>query len=397
MSDFLRTTGNCLITNFDTRIKNRKTSSNDVIFKSKNNALSLGNNYNFNQISILDTVGRIAALDGKKDLSFDDLVAAKKMFANNKMVPNLSNVKDVRIDAKRRVGTVQYTDGSIIRMNFSVKESKGKEFRFNEIGGHKNCGTSAVSDTQASVKQSVKTSRTTNPVKNSDKYDGIPKSWIPHIQNLSKTTGYSEELIINIISYESFTPSAKYKKENGGLYEVGFGHTTKANHNNKFSKGFKINIATAFKWLGQDIKDKEAEIKKFGAYYHYDKLSKPMKEAFIDVAFNRGEGRLNPNSRAFDPNYRSVHANIEKGYIGPAAVRLRQEKFYIHEAGLRKRNVQRFLKTIENLPAKQIIASMDLFNRENYYTKTINMLKKNEADSLRRDWNSIYYSAKNAA
>ena len=124
-------------------------------------------------------------------------------------------------------------------------------------------------------------------------------------------------------------------------------------------------------------------------------MPKSLQEALIDVAYNRGEGRLDPKSSKFDSNYRSVHQNIEQGYIGSAAVRLRQEKFYIHEAGLRKRNVQRFLKTMKELSAEQIVKSMDLFNREYYYTKTLNMLKPTEADTLRRDWNQIYYSAKN--
>ena len=321
-------------------------------------------------------------------LSEKDLKEAHQRFKSGdiNLFGNIK-VKEFRYDEKAGVANITTQKGDVLRVDLLTEYEK--------TSGKDSSITNAVSAVTSTKTTSAKP--VAKIAKVPDKYEGIPKSWIPYIQNLSKSTGYSEELIMNIISYESFTPKAKYKKEDGGLYEVGFGHTTKANHNNKFGKGFKIDIATAFKWLGQDIKDKEAIIKKFGAYYNYDKLPKPMQEALIDVAFNRGEGRLDPNSKAFDPNYKSVHANIEKGYIGSAAVRLRQEKFYIHEPGLRKRNVQRFLKTMKNLPAKQIIASMDLFNRENYYTKTLSMLKQSEADFLRRDWNNIYYSAKSSA
>lgn len=299
-------------------------------------------------------------------LTLRDLIHAKERYETSTDVFRELGVVEFRCDAKAGVANITTEKGEVLRVEFGLNG--------------KTAQTSSV--------------KTASAKKVPDKYEGFPKSWIPHIQNLAKTTGYSEELIMNIISYESFTPSAKYKKENGGLYEVGFGHTTQANHNNKFKAGYKIDIQTAFQWLGQDIKDKEEKIKKFGEYYDYNNLPKPMQEAIIDVAFNRGEGRLDPNSKAFDINYKSVHANIEKGYLGSASVRLRQENFYIHEAGLRKRNVQRFLKTLKNLPAQQIVDSMNLFDRENYYKITLSMLKQNEADRLRKAWNQIYYQAK---
>ena len=344
------------------------------------------------QYKILEALAGANECDPDDDadiLTLRDMMHAKERFKTDNDVFRGLEVKEFRCDAKAGVVNITANNGEVLRVEFGLNSKPAKS----------KPSASTIQKTPsapASKKTSgiAKSNSAKKVSKTPDKYEGIPKNWIPYIQKLSKTTGYSEELIMNIISYESYTPVAKYKKENRGLYEVGFGHTTQANHNNKFGKGFKIDIATAFKWLGQDIKDKESKIKKFGTYYNYNKLSKPMQEAFIDVAFNRGEGRLDPYSKVFDKNYKSVHANIKQGYIGSAAVRLRQEKFYIHEAGLRKRNVQRFLKTLKELPAAQIISSMDLFNREYYYTKTLNMLKPTEADTLRRDWNQIYYSAK---
>ena len=305
-------------------------------------------------------------------LTENDLREAHERFLKkDKYLFGNINVKEFRYDEKAGVANLTTTNNEVLRIDLYTKSEK----------------TSAIRSTKS-------TRNVTQSIKIDNKYNGIPKEWIPYIQRLSKETGYSEELILNIVSYEGYTPVAKYKKENGGLWEVGFGHTTQAGHNNKFGRGFKINLQTAFKWLGQDIKDKENKIRKFGSYYNYEKLPKEMKEAFIDVAFNRGENRLNPDSASFDQNYRSVHANIQKGYLGSAAVRLRQENFYIHEAGLRKRNVQRFLSIIKNQSPEQIVISMDLFNREYYYTKTINMLSKLEAEQLRKQWNSLYYSAK---
>lgn len=335
-----------------------------------------------------------------------------------KLLEALASANDCDIDDDINILTLKDLQRAKERLNTSTDVFKDvgiKEFRYDSNAGVVNItaknGEVLRVDFGLNSKPIYKT-KTKKATTVPDKYAGIPKKWIPYIQSTAKKYGYSEELIITIALSEGFTKKSTFKKEGGGLYEVGFGHTTRANHNNKFSKNFEIDLNTAFDWLGQDIKDKEEKIKNFGNHYNYDKIPKPLKEMMIDVAFNRGEARLNPNlklsieekekgkKQKYDDHYDSAIANIQIESWGAAAVRFRQEEFpkYIitqgKEGGLRKRNVQRFLKLMSYLKPEKIVGAMDLFNREYYYTKTLSLLKQPEADSLRAQWNSIYYNAK---
>ena len=349
----------------------------------------------------LNVFSKIASMDGNSsNLTAEDLKLARQDFKTNKSIWENLGVKTFGYDPNDNVANIDI-DGQTLRIDFDNKEINQPKIKQN-------------TDAQTSVKQkensALQKTETSNTAKASspkktntpDKYAGIPKKWIPEIKNAAKKWGFSENIIITKILAEGYTPVAEHKNEGGkkGLNEVGFGHTTNAKHNNKFKAGYKTNIKEALDWLCQDIKDKEADIKKFGEHYNYNGIPQPLKEMMIDVAFNRGENRLNPESKAFDKNYKSVIANIKNGYWGSAAVRLRQEKFSDKikkqgkEGGLRKRNVQRFLQLMSYLKPEKIVGAMDLFNREYYYTKTLNMLKQPEADSLKKQWNDIYNKAK---
>lgn len=380
--------------------------------------------------SSVSVFSRIASMDGNTgNLTAEDLKLARQDYNKNKSVWKTLGVSSFKYDPNE--GIANLTIGKqTLRVDFDTPKQKSeskkeitKESQSNSKTGDKkpaktNTNTNTNATTAASETNSkLSAGKTQSKAKTKnlpDKYAGIKKAWIPFIKDTAKKYGYSEDLIISKVLYEGFTPVAKHKNEGGkgGLVEVGFGHTTNANHNNKFKAGFKISLQQAFDWLGQDIKDKEAKIKEFGDYYDYDNLPQPLKEMMIDVAFNRGEGKLNPKlmlteeekqqgkKQIFDENYKSVRANILKKYWGSAAVRLRQEVFPKRiikegkEGGLRKRNVQRFLKLMDYLTPEKVVGAMDLFNREYYYTKTLNMLKKAEADTLQQQWNNIYYNAK---
>lgn len=361
--------------------------------------------------SSLSVFSRIASMDDNSgNLTAEDLKLARQDFGKNKSVWENLGVSAFRYDPKEDIANLTI-DGHILRIDFDNPKQKADtqkaEEKKTKTVQQKTDNTPAAkqtaSPTQATSSTSAKKTQTAKKTANlPDKYAGIKKEWIPYIKATAKKYGYSEELIISKVLYEGFTPKAKYKNEGGkgGLIEVGFGHTTNATHNNKFKAGFEISLQQAFDWLGQDIKDKEAKIRQFGSYYNYNNIPQPLKEMIIDVAFNRGEGRLNPKSKAFDNNYKSVKANIDEEYWGSAAVRLRQEEFpekikkQGKEGGLRKRNIQRFLKLMSYLKPEKVVGAMDLFNREYYYTKTLGMLKPAEADSLRAQWNNIYYNAK---
>ena len=395
--------GDCTITNY----KNTSAlNTNPFTIRQKDGELSVNGmaQQNFKDIEAsLNIFGKIASMDGNADnLTTEDLKLARKNFDKNKSIWQSMGVSSFRYDPAGDV--VNLTIGTqTLRIDFDEKnQSNNNQKALTDKPKNTEQKTTVEVKKTNNTAIAAKTQSIKTKTKTPDKYEGIKKEWIPFIKSTAKKYGYSEELIISKIIYEGFTPVAVHKNEGGkgGLNEVGFGHTTNANHNNKFKAGFKISIKQAFDWLGQDIKDKEAEIRKFGKYYNYDNIPQPLKEIFIDVAFNRGEKRLDPTSEAFDSNYRSVKANIDGEYWGSAAVRLRQEEFSAKikrqgkEPGLRKRNVLRFLKLMNYLKPEKIVGAMDLFDREYYYTKTLNMLKKNDADTLKQQWDSIYYAAK---
>ncbi len=223
-------------------------------------------------------------------------------------------------------------------------------------------------------------------------YPDIKADWIPYIVDISERTNYSADLIAMILSSESFTPTAVHKDENGGLCEVGFGHTTQANHNNNFKKGFKIDLKTAFEWFEQDLKDKEEKIKGFGDAYNYDKLPRSIQEAMLDVAFNRGEGKLNPKSKCFDTKYIDLQNSIKKKNYAEAAVLIRQAEEKMaknYRNGLRKRNVNRFFLAIRDLTKNEQIKAKKLFNKNGYYDRTIEGLNPKNQKIIKSKWKSI--------
>ena len=399
----------CIISNKDPK-KNNNT-DNTLSY-----ALSTGQTVNKSKLSktqykILEALAGANDCDANDDvdvLTLRDMIHAKERFKTDNDVFRELDVKEFRCHASAGVANITANNGEVLRIEFGLN---------NKPAELKPAKTTPKAASSASSKTSDSTKTTS--AKTSDKYEGIPKSWMPHVKNTAKKYGYTEDLILSIALSEGYTAVAEHKNEGskGGLNEVGFGHTTKANRNNKFRAGFKISLKQAFDWLGQDIKDKEEKIiKNFGHYYDYKNLPQPLKEMMIDVAFNRGEGKLNPNlkltaeekkmgkKQIYDDNYDHAIANIKNENWGSAAVRFRQEEFSNSikkqgkEGGLRKRNVQRFLRLMNDdkyrLHPEKIVGAMDLFNREYYYTKTLSLLNKTEADTLRQQWNNIYYLAK---
>lgn len=242
------------------------------------------------------------------------------------------------------------------------------------------------------TKQSNKNSKNKKP--KNVKITTIQKEWLPYIKNISQKTGISELCIKQIIQGEAYTPYAEYKNENGGLIEGGFGHTTQADHNTDFKVGNYIDIDTAFKWLEQDLIDKKNAIKKFGdKYYNYSHIPAGLQDAMLDVAFNRGQSKLDPDSKSFDPNYNSVIANIKNKNYAAAAVRLRQAEDKMsakYRNGLRKRNAYRLLMGIRGLAPQNKIRAMYLFNKDGYYNRTVKNISNEDATELKKAWENAY-------
>ena len=220
----------------------------------------------------------------------------------------------------------------------------------------------------------------------------LKTKYLPYIEDISKRTGFSKSLIAQILYNEKFTQKATYKNENGGLWEVGFGHTTQAMSNTNFGKGFKISLQKAFAWFEQDLKDAKNALRKIPEL-NFDSLPKSIQEGLIDVVFNRGIGKINPkNKKHYDTNYNKFYAAIKEKDYATAAVRLRQEPYLMRRKfvrGLMKRNVYRFLVAIKDLTPKEQLAAMELFDSPSegsYYSKTLNNLNRGERKRVSAAW-----------
>lgn len=226
------------------------------------------------------------------------------------------------------------------------------------------------------------------------------------IADVAKRTGYSEYYITHIISTEDFVSPAKDIGD--GVITAGFGHTSRRDASVKAMKGKKINVDTAFNWIVSDIKYFEEKIKnmkigkdadeRFSKYF--DQLPLSLREAVIDVAFNRDADKLESADE-----YKHLRANIKNGdeNLPASAMRLRQNfSQYTHKqklghtftTGLMKRNVYRFLLAIRDFDAEYRAAAKRRFENENsYYSETIDLLKEKknatEASLLEQAWRAM--------
>jgi len=394
--------GDCTITNY----KNTSAlNTNPFTIRQKDGELSVNGmaQQNFKDIEAsLNVFGKIASMDGNSDnLTTEDLKLARKDFDKNKSIWQSMGVSSFRYDPAGDV--VNLTIGTqTLRIDFdynqkSIEKNKSKDIEHKDNNAKKsNPAQSAQAKknntdstvNQSSVSQS-KTEITSGTKHFSDKSKTTPlpeayklaKKQIAsklniseanlnkRISNAAKQTGYSEYFITHIVSMESFIPQVKDTKD--GTITGGFGHTGKKDK--KVHIGQKVSADLAFKWLIDDIKDFEREIQDIKVdpksnnsnetlkkYYH--KLPLSIKEAMLDVAFNRGKGRLQ-NA----PEYEHLLANIRGGdeNLPSTAMRMRQEftqnvcgktvyKNYqqIYNSnfgsGLMKRNVYRFLLAIRD-------------------------------------------------
>ena len=246
--------------------------------------------------------------------------------------------------------------------------------------------------------------RANNPAQ----FNNLPESYAPYIKRIARNTGLSEYFIRHLLSTETFIGTAKNIGD--GVITVGFGHTNTAEHNTNFKRGDTVSLETAFKWFEQDIIDQAAYARKyftptsgeFNGRFKFDDFPQSFKEALIDIAFNRGNKAM-----ASETIYNSLRANFRDGAdnMPAAAVRTRQETFRkpSHEAGLRKRNVYRFLLAIRSLSGEYRLAAMRRFDRDeydnkgnfvkSYYTKTLEMLSINDRKQVEKDWEAARKAA----
>jgi len=218
-----------------------------------------------------------------------------------------------------------------------------------------------------------------------------PQQLNEKIKQVAQNTGYSEYFVAHLVSLESFEPNVRDTKD--GTITGGFGHTSLRDPSLKL--GQKVTSESAFKWLESDIKFFEKKVKEltfnknntFGDYF--DKLPLSIKEGLLDVAFNRGAGRLKGSQ------YMDLRTNMEKGYLASSAVLLRQEESKMparFKTGLMERNVYRFLLATRDLAPHEIETAKKLFNKDGYFTKAMQR-KRNaklhiDARLMQRAWDS---------
>ena len=238
-------------------------------------------------------------------------------------------------------------------------------------------------------------------------FSNIPKEYNSYIIQIAKKTGMSPYFIKHLLSTESFIGVAKDIGD--GKITLGFGHTVKKGES--YKEGDSISLEDAFVLFEKDMKQAEEYAryyftpkkgdKDYGKY-KYDNFDQSFKEALIDIAYNRGNKVM-----ASEEIYKSLRANFSNGAnnMPAAAVRTRQEQFNNpnHEGGLRKRNVYRFLLAIRDLPGEYKLAAMRRFDRDeydnngnpikSYFTRTKELLNKNDRCRLQADWDAAVKAA----
>lgn len=224
------------------------------------------------------------------------------------------------------------------------------------------------------------------------------------VKTTAKNTNYSEYFIKYIIAMENYEPSVR--NTNDGTYTGGFGHSKLRDKSLK--EGDKVTPDKAFKWLEQDIKFFEKKVKELkidknsddtiGKYY--DELPLSLREAILDVAFNRDHRKLQDAKE-----YKHLRANIKNGpeYLPACAVRLRQDfsKYTYNEklknkftTGLMERNCYRFFLAIRDFDDEyRTIAKRRFENADNYYSETVKLKRakgyKTDAEELVKTWESM--------
>ncbi len=334
---------------------------------------------------------------GKEDISGNVLIG----YGSQKSAQIVSEVAGKSKEVQSSVKT-NYTSASI-----SVEKNKPKA---NDVKTKSKSNT-----TKTSTKKHYYDRSKTTPLPQyfQKKVDDVrkkmklsQKTFDKYVKDVARHVGYSEYFIRCVIASEGYEPVVKNTKD--GAYTGGFGHTNLIDKKVKLGK--MVSPEQAFKWLKSDIKFMEKKVKELkldengeetlGTYF--DKLPLSMKEAMLDVAFNRDHRKL-----ANAEEYKSLRANIKNGeeYLPACAVRLRQDfSKYTHSqrlgqkhtTGLMERNCYRFLLAIRDFDDEYRAIAQKRFENSgtlNYYQETLSLKRKKgyplDAKALTEAWNSM--------
>lgn len=390
------------------------------------------------------------APDDDTILTEQDLKRAKERFGTEYDVFKGLNVKSFIYDERAGIANIETNSGDVLWVDLHTEYEKqnGLNSRDNSIktstpANTNSCGIQNTQNAKLPESQEVQTkiSAEKQNSQTSNK-SGLPRLYNrklnqiantmkisreeldKKIANAAKQTGYSEYFISHIVSMENY--EAKVRNTGDGTITGGFGHSGLSDKSIKEGDPVKPNLA--FKWLVSDIKKFENIIKNMkidsatnetiGQYY--DKLPMSIREALIDVAFNRDakllgdtdcETRKKASPKELEKmnEYKYLRANIKAGTenLPAVAARLCQrfDKYSFKQkleqkftTGLMERNVYRFLLAIRDLDSNYKVAAKRRFTAEqkegyNYFTEAISLKKaKNlheDAKYMQETWDAM--------
>ncbi len=402
----IRLERNCKIENIDPKKGNKP--ANELSF-----ALSTGQTSDVwlpkTQYRLLEALASGNDCDADDDIDFltiRDLKHAKERFGTSTDVFRGLGVKEFRCDLKAGVVNITTDKGEVLRVDFETTEA-GKKQKLHAkpapikqqkktAPAKKATTVTAKADKKPAVKTNTKKA-VSKPINRSavvqarnkktgtiiSKFKGgnININQVHDLQTVAKYTGISERYIRDIlvgIEGKQNWPLTKAEYDGvkdrthpNGYLTIGFGHTSLTGEPTVFD-GMQINSKQAYQILANDIITAKKYAKYFGGEL-YNKAPSSIKNAMIDLVFNKGPGAINE----------SLKANLSKGYFHSAALRT---WYSTSNVGLQKRNMHRFIEASKSLNNKNRRSAITRFRSE-HLNELINVFKKDHSAKIA--WNNF--------
>ena len=418
-SSEIRLEYNCEIKNVDPKKGNKPT--NELAF-----ALSRGQTSEVwlpnTQYKLLERLAM--ANDGDEDddidvLTLRDLIKAHQRYKTPSDIFRGLGVKEFRCDLKAGVANITTNKGEVFRIDFETKAEGGtpaklqprvninrnfevqkpvvqqpkktvkKDNKKTSVKVSQKTKTQKASTAPKSVKKSQTLAVRNNKVQNIiSKFKGgnISINDVSDMKTVAKYTGISERYIRNILVgiegknnwplTKSEYDGVKDKTHPRGYLTIGFGHTSLTGEPMVYD-GMQITSKQAYQILANDIMTAKKYAKYFGGDEYY-KAPASIKNAMIDLVFNKGPGAINT----------SLKANLSKGYFHSAALRT---WYNTPNVGLQKRNMYRFIEACKSLNTSNKQSAIKRFRTE-HHNALVNVFNKDR--EARNTWNGFCLMAK---
>lgn len=404
----IRLERNCKIENIDPKKGNKP--ANELSF-----ALSTGQTSEVwlpnTQYKLFEALASANDCDKDDDidiLTIRDLMRAKERYGTSLDVFKGLGVKEFRCDLKAGVVNITTNKGEVLRVDLETKaESRqntpaksAQPAQKKSTAPAKKAVTAKTTPKKPDKKPAVKTTTqkaSSKPVKKTQitqvrnkniegiisKFKGgnINISQVHDLQTVAKYTGISERYIKDIlvgIEGKQNWPLTKAEYDGvkdrthpRGYLTIGFGHTSLTGEPTVF-EGMQVNSKQAYQILANDIMTAKKYAKYFGGEL-YNKAPSSIKNAMIDLVFNKGPGAINE----------SLKANLSKGYFHSAALRT---WYATSNVGLQKRNMHRFIEACKSLNNENKRSAVTRFRKE-HLNELINVFKKDHSAKIA--WNNF--------